>query len=725
MSFARIPLMMLATLTPLGSLLADDPPLAEAFGAEVEAIAEEPLLGIDDPETWKDRRAELQGQLREMLGLEPLPERTPMAVEVREVVDRPDFVVEAILYQSSPGLYVTGNLYRPKVVTEPLPAILYVCGHAGVERDGIIYGCKAHYQHHAAWYAANGYVCFVVDTLQLGEVPGLHHGTYREGRWWWQSRGYTPAGVEVWNGMRAIDYLTSRPEVDPDRIGVTGRSGGGAISWYLGALDDRLAAVIPVAGITDLRNHVLAGAPEGPHPDGVIEGHCDCMYFVNTYRWDFDTLAALVAPKPLLIENTDADPIFPIDGVRRIYDRLETVYDWYDAEDRLGLVVGGGGHVDSEEIRYPSFAFMNTWLKGEPTDPTEIVEPDRAVPIEDLKVLEIGEHLDDARNGTIDEIFVPRPAALAPITEAEWRALQDRWMKGLRTEVFSGWPNEGEAVALNPGIAFERAVPELDLRVRAIDYDTQFGVRLRAYVAWPSRCEVPGFPALAIVAGEDSWDRLGPWVDLLEGEADDRETSALIRRAEAFRDDLDRDESPRDEPFLATLAVSGLAEPGTVAIVVPRGIGPTGWDDGREDTQIRRRFALLGQTLGGMRVWDIRRGLRALMAVGDWTTEPNRDHRFELTGQGDAAALALWASVFEPQRIVSHVAMVDPPATVREGPALLNLERVLDMPQAVTLLAPRGVSITTEVPEAFSWATQADSAIGRTAGWDLHVAPSP
>ena len=285
---ARLALALLATLTPLGPIPADDFPLSGSFRAEVESIGAEPLLGIDDAETWKARRPELQRRLRSMLGLDPMPERTPMAVEVREVVERPDFVVEAILYQSSPGLYVTGNLYRPRVVTEPLPAVLYVCGHAEVRRDGVIYGCKAHYQHHAAWYAANGYVCFVVDTLQLGEVPGLHHGTCREGRWWWQGRGYTPAGVEVWNGIRAIDYLAERPEVDPERIGVTGRSGGGAMSWYLGAVDDRLAAVIPVAGITDLRDHVLGGAPDGPHPTGVIEGHCDCMYFVNTDRWDFD-----------------------------------------------------------------------------------------------------------------------------------------------------------------------------------------------------------------------------------------------------------------------------------------------------------------------------------------------------------------------------------------------------------------------------------------------------
>ena len=69
------------------------------------------------------------------------------------------------------------------------------------------------------WFAANGYVCLIIDTLQLGEIAGIHHGTYNLNRFWWQAAGYTPAGVECWNGVRAIDYLVSRPDVDADKIG--------------------------------------------------------------------------------------------------------------------------------------------------------------------------------------------------------------------------------------------------------------------------------------------------------------------------------------------------------------------------------------------------------------------------------------------------------------------------------------------------------------------------
>jgi cephalosporin-C deacetylase-like acetyl esterase len=229
--------------------------------------------------------------------------------------------VEKVQFQSMPGLYVTANFYRPgkgAKVDERMPAILYVCGHSNMmAKDGGSLGNKTGYQHHGAWFARHGYVCLVIDTVQLGEIRGEHHGTYSKGRWWWISRGYTPAGVEAWNGIRALDYLESRAEVDAERIGITGRSGGGAYSWWVSALDDRVKVIAPTAGITTLRNHVV---------DGAVEGHCDCMYLVNTYRWDYDRVAALAAPRPLLISNTDKDNIFPLDGVMAVYTSVRRHY---------------------------------------------------------------------------------------------------------------------------------------------------------------------------------------------------------------------------------------------------------------------------------------------------------------------------------------------------------------------------------------------------------------
>ena len=174
--------------------------------------------------------------------------------------------------------------------------------------------------------------------------------------WWWNSRGYTPAGVEAWNGIRAIDLLESLDYVDKSRIGITGRSGGGAYTWWIAALDDRIKVAAPVAGITDLKNHVI---------DGVIEGHCDCMFHINTYGWDFDQVASLIAPRPLLILNTDRDSIFPLNGVTRLHNKIKRIYKLHKKTENLGLVVTPGGHSDSQELRIPAFNWFNKHLKGE------------------------------------------------------------------------------------------------------------------------------------------------------------------------------------------------------------------------------------------------------------------------------------------------------------------------------------------------------------------------
>jgi dienelactone hydrolase len=219
-------------------------------------------------------------------------------------------VIEKLHYQSRPGLYVTGNLYRPaKPPEKKMPAILYVCSHSARGRDGN----KTAFQDHGMWFARNGYVCLVVDTLQLGEVKGVHHGTYSLGRFHWHSLAYTPAGVECWNGVRGIDYLVSRPDVDPERIGVTGISGGGATTIWVAAADDRVKVAVPVGGMSDLKSYVR---------DKVVNGHCDCMFLVNFRGWEWTTIAALIAPRPMLFANSDNDRIFPMDGNRRIMARL-------------------------------------------------------------------------------------------------------------------------------------------------------------------------------------------------------------------------------------------------------------------------------------------------------------------------------------------------------------------------------------------------------------------
>jgi len=388
--------------------------------AEIERASDSALKNYN---TASAKKARLE--LADMLGLNPMPERTPLHTTVTKTIDTHDaFVVENLHFQSSPGMYVTGNLYRPRKQEGKLPAILYVCGHGRVIIDGVSYGNKTHYRHHAEWFARNGYVCLIVDTIQLGELEGMHHGTYRHKNWWWISRGYTPAGVEAWNGIRALDLLQARPEVDPERLGVTGRSGGGAYSWWIAALDQRVKAAVPVAGITSLRNHVV---------DDCIEGHCDCMFMVNTKRWDFAELAALVAPRALLISNTDKDRIFPLDGVIDVHAKTKRVYQQFGAAGKLGLNICEGPHKDTQQLRVNAFEWFERHLKGKKAFADVLPPAASVLEPTDLKVFAAAPA--DERTTTIHESFVPRAEPGTVPIKAQ-----------LLEHTFGAWPDQlGEA----------------------------------------------------------------------------------------------------------------------------------------------------------------------------------------------------------------------------------------------------------------------------------------
>ncbi|MCS5629210.1 MAG: alpha/beta hydrolase family protein, partial [Pirellulaceae bacterium] len=156
-----------------------DAMIAKYFAQQTSAIEDRWLAGIKTKEDWLSQREKHLTQLKDMLGLNPFPQKTPLNAVITGTTKHESFRVEKIHFQSRPGLYVTGNLYVPHEIDNKLPAILYVCGHGQVKINGVSYGAKAHYQHHGAWFARNGYVCLTIDTLQLGEIEGIHHGTYR------------------------------------------------------------------------------------------------------------------------------------------------------------------------------------------------------------------------------------------------------------------------------------------------------------------------------------------------------------------------------------------------------------------------------------------------------------------------------------------------------------------------------------------------------------------
>jgi len=627
--------------------------LVETFRVETEKLSSRCLTEVKSLSDWKARRDEYRHQLSGMLGLDPLPARGDLKAKVTSKVERDDFTVENLHFQSSPGLYVTANLYLPKNVSRPAPTILYLSGHGPVISNGVSYGNKVSYQHHGAWFARNGYVCLVIDTLQLGEILGLHHGTYRENLWWWNSRGYTPAGVEAWNCSRALDYLSTRPEVDTNRFGATGRSGGGAYSWWIAALDERIKAVAPVAGITDLHNHVV---------DGTVEGHCDCMFTVNTHRWDYAQVAALVAPRPLLIVNTDADSIFPLDGVVRLHSEVRRIYELHNASTNLGLVIAPGPHKDTQDLQVPVLRWFNTHLKGK--DPLIEMAAVKLLAPQQLKVF--ATLPPDAMNTNIHATFVPA-AGVPPVPRdrTEWLAQGGRFKQGFKEKSLAGWPSDGVPLRL------ERKFTQTEsgLTLQGFDFDSEPTMRLRLYVL--SHAGLAGVKKVSIhVLDATQWSREIGALETVFGESLSEEAKNRgVRNAGA--DSI--------TPFRKLIT----GDSKVIVFFAPRGIGLNAWSaDRRREVQVRRRFMLLGQTLDSMRAWDIKRACQAARLIPSL-----RSGELELMASGSMAINAACAGVFESA--IDRLELIAPSSSFAQGPDYLNALRVLDVPQLIALATER------------------------------------
>lgn len=631
------------------------------FAGEARTLAETGgLHGIQSAEDWKAKAPEYRRQLFEMLGLDPLPEKTALNPVKTGELKGEGFRVEKMHFQSMPGLYVTANLYLPEKVEKPLPTILYVCGHANVIENGISLGNKTGYEHHGVWYARHGYACLIIDTVQLGEIRGEHHGTYSKKRWWWYSRGYTPAGLEAWSCIRALDYLETRSEVDKTKFGVTGRSGGGAYSWWITALDERIKASAPTAGVTDMQNQVI---------DGCIEGHCDCMFFVNTHRWNFSRLVALAAPRPLLIVNTDKDTIFPIDGVFRIFTDVRRIYEMLGAEAALGLQVGEGPHKDLQTINIGAFHWFERHLKG--ADSMQILDgAPKTLTKADLRVFT--EIPKDEKNTTADEIFVPMAKTPEmPTNAADFAKLGDGWKKALSEKVFGGWPQE--IASVNP--QKEGSIERDGVRMSVYDFESQSPYRLRIYLTHREGLRLEDLELVALnVLDEEGWESFTTTYN-----------SRFAKLIETFPGTPKDDKAFESEKKMFETFKWGMA------YICPRGIGATEWSGSEKaQTQRLRRFYLLGQTVDGMRVWDIRRAVQSLRAIGGLG-----ETKLWVQAHRDMAVDALYASIFEEN--ITRLDLHDLPAThngtVKDSASaaapMLNVLKYLDLPQAAALAAQK------------------------------------
>jgi cephalosporin-C deacetylase-like acetyl esterase len=330
-----------------------------SLGADLRAGDEPPA----DRRAWEGRRARLREAMFAAMG--PFPDK-PCDFDVQHFgeLKREGYRIEKLAFQTRPDVWATATVYVPDPVKGKLPAVLCVHGHfAGARRDPVI-------QARCLGLVKLGFFVLTLDAFGAGErhpsgKPGGYHGALL-GSTLWQA-GQTLLGMQVYDNRRAVDYLLTRPEVDGDRLGVTGASGGGNQTMYAGALDERFQAVVPVCSVGRYQAYLRAAC-------------CVCEVLPGALRFTEEgDVLGLVAPRALMVINASKDSYqFSVGEAEKSLERAKAIFKLYDIGDKLRHTVVEGGHGYSQEMREAMYGWMTGWLKGE-GDGKPIPEPKHEV----------------------------------------------------------------------------------------------------------------------------------------------------------------------------------------------------------------------------------------------------------------------------------------------------------------------------------------------------------
>ena len=309
--------------------------------------------------------------LRKSFG--PRPKRSPLNARITGVLQRKNYTIEKVIYESRPGFPVTANLYIPRRKRGPFPGVIGTCGHSG---DGK--ACDL-YQHFSQGLAERGFLVLTYDPISQGER--LQYPT-EEGKA--QPKGccqeHNMMGNQMrlvgdyvgmwraWDGIRSLDYLRSRPEADPARVGVTGNSGGGTMSTYLCGLEDRFTMAAPSCFVTtylsNLENELPADSEQIP-PRIIGMGLDMSAFFIAQI------------PRPVLLMGQRND-YFDVRGLARTYEELKRLYRIVGAEDNVQMFVGPTDHGYRTENREAMYGFFmeHASVRGPKRETTPPVEPE-------------------------------------------------------------------------------------------------------------------------------------------------------------------------------------------------------------------------------------------------------------------------------------------------------------------------------------------------------------
>jgi dienelactone hydrolase len=340
---------------------------------------------------WIERQAYVRGILLEIMG--PFPEKTPLNIRVTGTIRREGYRVEKLIYESLPGYYVTGALFMPDRLEGRAPAILNPIGHSTLSFRRDIY------QHTIINLVNKGFIVLAYDPIGQGER--LQYFDEATGKSRFSSTrehsypgaqcflsGYSPAKYFIWDGIRGIDVLLSRAEVDPERIGITGLSGGGTSTAQIAAIDDRIYAAAPACYITSFRFLLQSRGPQ--------DAEQNLFRFIR-HGLDHADFIEVRAPKPTLIISTTRD-FFSIQGARETFREAGKAYAALGAEGNLQMTEEDHVHGFTTKNREAMYAFFQEHL-DHPGDASD--HEVETIPVEELWVTETGQLATSVRGETL------------------------------------------------------------------------------------------------------------------------------------------------------------------------------------------------------------------------------------------------------------------------------------------------------------------------------------
>ena len=384
----------------------------------LERRAREALAAIPHARTAEEAdkaRPGLRWQLEKSLGFRRLPWPPELRARVVGVLPRPGYRLEKIVYESLPGTQVPAHLYVPEGLKERAPAILFYTGHWWADSKA-----RPDFQAFSINMARLGFVVLSFDAFGQGE-RGISNRDHR--RTEALLVGVAQQGFAEYETQCALEYLLSRQEVDPKRVGMTGASGGGYNTWMTTALDERIRVAVPVVGTSEFYEQLSVCRPLDWYR---ANEHCHFVPGLIRYANNHE-LVAMAAPRPLLIVAASQDQSFPIAGVRQVAAYARSLYDAYGAPEKFAFFEdSSSGHGYQQKKREAAYGWLLRWLMnrgdGDPfaEPPTETAAADSV----ELRCFPVGEN-QPAGPGMIEAVrrlakdLPPRRARLALAQSSE------------------------------------------------------------------------------------------------------------------------------------------------------------------------------------------------------------------------------------------------------------------------------------------------------------------